>query len=427
MFGVEHACQPCFAHLLKRAAELDITLPHTLFLNEEGTETCAQQVRNALDIRLGPTIKGLARHCQVMVYVGPEEALRTVFADRGYNVGVKLSVPSTAKFYIAHKRETSHTLFTQNTIILSGLQSEHNLLSQLYTLKFAGVDISKVKILGDPNYFKSQIKKDMALIREQIGDVPKILIIAGNSDFYRKQVGARPDVCQHAEKRVEGGIVSVSYFPFTKTSGGAEGILILDMPYGETMALMTECLIEMGCFTIFNGGAGGALPGKGFKVGDILHIKASLKDGEKVVLDPRGVFPGAERLREGLHHHVDSPLAETMPLIQSFLHQGAEIIDVETHYLIKAVNKAIARGMPVNIYNILSVSDVVCEHALRTIGKDNAFRDVTLELDLFIEQSNRLMIDIRATVSVQPTITLSEDGCGEDIEADASVGPSVSL
>lgn len=353
---------------------------NTLFVNSEsGEEDQKQEIKRVLDIRLYPTIRRLIEEKQTNIFLGSKTELQAYTKSNHEELIMQIEIPSSVKFYIAMNQSRDIKVY------LSNIVSHENLIQQLITLKIADVDLQRIPILGDEQHYKSVCKEDLFKFEKQASAYlarKNVLIVAGCS--------LEETVCSTLEQIFNGKVtknkfsgqqVSLTYV--SSQHAPDLGFIVLNLNYGEICEEQISIILEkFNCIGIFSGSAAGYIPkdeqeelpeiGSRVAVGSAKH---SL--GELVVLDKQNT---------NLHLHVPTIFVETFDWLKNAIALGANTVDVETFYILRAVQKYQQTNPHAKIETDIGVfiADYIGKKPLRSYY--NVFAQYPLVLQNFITQ-----------------------------------------
>ena len=387
--------------------EFDTTEQHMLFIPNEN-ESEEKKLQVALDIRLGPALKGLLRNYgedgNLEVFEGSLVDMLAFYRSRDFEINDEIQFPSTGRYY-----RFINTVTHQDVMVLGALQSEANLISQLLTLKKAGVTIDKVKIYGDTISINQSIEHDIKKFRELLISKDadfhhSALVIAGNGGILDQAISKSHHIDLSKEIIIspEGSRCKMTYYPLLEGSG----IINLQMPYGEVMGPMVSVMAEeLSVRRIFLAGVGGALvtpeKNKTDPVGQFYLFGRSHDDkgtnAYELELDemllPNPDLTGSAVVFDDLnnktasHVHVDSPFLETRSWLERNQQSGHTVVDCETHYCFEAIKKWNQQKPDdkIKIMPGLFISDVVGHSPLVSVSH-NSYKWLDSVLDNFVQK-----------------------------------------
>ncbi|QLZ69889.1 hypothetical protein FOLKNPGA_02689 [Legionella sp. PC1000] len=388
---------------------------HTLFIPLEG-QTKENKIQQSLDMRLGGPLKGLLRSCgnngQLEAFLGPTEDMIGFYKDRGFDLVEEIWFPSTGRYYSFINKETGDFIIT-----LAGLQSQANLISQLLTLKMAGVNVDKVKVYGDTQSIEHDITQDILNFKEKLlssginlEKQNTALVIAGNGGILGREIERLDeDIDVDGQIKSEpGSKCAMTFYPTKGAKGGVVGIINLSMPYGEVMGpMMTDMAEHLHVREVFLAGIGGAIGRREEKLEEdvveqhigtyhVFFTTTNPETGARYTLeDTEVIMPPIDQKGKGwlndesvgLHVHVDSPFIETFGWLEERMDEGCTMVDCESHFAIERIKKW-NEDHPedkIRIMPGLLVSDYVGHKSLGALTPDTC-KHVKPFLEHFVER-----------------------------------------
>jgi hypothetical protein len=319
-------------------------------------------------------LRDLIKQNRLEILLGSKQEMSAYYRSRNVKILFQFIIPSSATYYLAESSEGE--LF----VVMSGLVGRENMIAQLLTLKLASVQWDKVKTIGEIGHFKQLVHQDMQKLRSQIAGLQQgnhVLIVAG--------CGLESSVNQMIKEKFahqlgpsqsfKGDIVSLTYTPLQRPLKGVHGFISLDLNYGEITEEVVRLLLEdFNCRYIFSGGAGGFIslkPGQDKpEIGSRISINQSMnEEGEVVFLSKDQILSG--ELSQGMHLQVASIFLETYDWLEKARKRGGTSVDVETFYIMRAIQKHSAEH-PEHMIKAdcgFFVSDYVGDKPLREYSK----------------------------------------------------------
>ncbi|MEC7838724.1 MAG: hypothetical protein VX777_01645 [Chlamydiota bacterium] len=254
---------------------------------------------------------------------------------------------------------------------MAGLVGRENMIAQLLTLKLAGIDVTKVEIIGDLSHFSKIVDRDIQALMKQLPEIKgrnQALVIAGCGleDFVNNLIIKERGANVRASEQFHGDILSVIYTSLKEPQSGVSGIIVLHLNYGEIVErIISRLLQETCCPYIFSGGACGYIRGDKsnahVQIGSRISVTKSInEEGEIVCL-------GSDT--ESVHLQVPSIFLETYQWLEKAKTRGSSV-DIETFYILRAIqNHHKNNGYPVECDLGCFVSDFVGEVPLREYSK----------------------------------------------------------
>lgn len=365
--------------LPKVVSEFDPHEKNTLFIHpgsKKNNQT--QEIKRALDIRLYPSLRNLIRKNGAKVFLGSKVELQSYTDSINEKLIAEIEIPSSAKFYV------SLNSLGDIKVYLSNLVSHENLIQQLITLKLAGIDLHKIPILGNTQQFKSVCQKDILEFEKQCVDYlvkRNVLIIAGCTLENLACSSLEQIVAGNMIKRkFSGEILSLTYM---KSENAANlGFIVLNLNYGEICEdQITMILEKFNCIGIFSGSAAGYIPSNNARlpnIGERINVYSARHHfGELISLDKKN---------ENLHLHVPTIFVETFNWLKNAKSLGASTVDVETFYILKAIQKFQSTNSQKKLHIDIGVfiSDYVGKKPLRSY--DKVFSQYPLILQNFVSK-----------------------------------------
>ncbi len=350
---------------------------NTLFSQPDSTQE--QEINRTLDIRLYPSIKRMIEKQGTTLFLGSKVELQAYAASCKEKLIIEIEVPTSVKFYIALAQTGDPKVY------MSGLVSQENLLQQLITLKLAGVDAQKIMILGDTEHYKAICKADLAAFEKSASAYlakKNILIVAGCS--------LEDNACTTLEQmfsgkialqKFSGQIVSLTYALSSQTPN--LGFIVLNLNYGEICEEQIAIILEkFNCIGIFTGSAAGYIPQpedeKLPAIGERVSVHfARHHSGEIVELDKQ---------YKTLHLHVPTIFFETFKWFEQAKALGAATVDVETFYILRAVQRfrKVNPHLTLHVDIGVFISDYIGKKPLRSYN--NVFARYPELLQSFVQQ-----------------------------------------
>jgi hypothetical protein len=353
---------------------------NTLFVRDESfTEAQEQEeINRVLDIRLYPTIRRLIEEKGARIFLGSKIELQVFTASNKEKILLDIEVPSSVKFYI------TLTNVGEVKVYIANIVSHENLIQQLITLKLAGLDVHKLPILGDTQYYKLISQKDLLTFEKQSSSYlakKNVLIVAGCS--------LEDTVCSTLEQiffgkmtrqKYLGTIASLTYVHSQHAPN--LGFIILNLNYGEICEEQISMILDkFNCIGVFSGSAAGYLPGAEDKlpeIGDRAPVRAARHySGELVTMEEKP---------SQLHVQVPTLFLETFNWLKQAKDSGATTVDVETFYILRAVCAFQKANPQIKLHTDIGVfiSDYVGKKPLR--GYANVFAKYPVVLHNFIDE-----------------------------------------
>jgi hypothetical protein len=400
--------------------EFSSTDEHMLFIPNDN-ESEEKKVQTALDIRLGPVLKGLLKTYgeqeAIEAFQGSVHEMIAFYRSRDYELDTEILFPSTGRYYRFTNQYTR-----KDVMVLGALQSEANLISQLLTLKKAGVAVNDIKIYGDTTSINQSIANDIEkfrklLISKKADFENAALVIAGNGGILDEAI-CKLDYIDSSREIITsstGSRCKMTYYPLK----GESGLINLQMPYGEVMGPMVSIMAkELYVRRIFLAGVGGALINSDYfetrpvgqfylfgKSSDAVGINSYELEPDEMMLPDRKlnasavIFDDLEQ-KNASHVHVDSPFLETKLWLECSQQRNHTIVDCETYYCFEAI-KHWNKENPHNKIKImpgLFISDVVGHKSLVSVSHDS-YQCLELVLENFVEQIQEEKLDHSAKCS----------------------------
>lgn len=353
---------------------------NTLFATlESTTEEEKQEIERVLDIRLYPTIRRLIGEKGAHVFLGSKTELQAYAGSIKEKIILEIEVPSSVKFYIALNDSGDIKIYIPNLV------SHENLIQQLITLKLAGLDLLKIPILGDTQHYKLVTAQDLLAFEKQASTYlakRNVLIVAGCS--------LEETVCSTLEQvfvgkmlkqKFSGSLVSLTYVQSPQAPN--LGFIILNLNYGEICEEQISMILErFNCIGIFSGSAAGYIPKESQEqlpeIGDRIAVhSARHHSGEIVTLNEEN---------RNLHLHVPTIFLETFNWLKNAKELGATSVDVETFYILRAVQRYQKTNPLAKLHTDLGVfiSDYVGKKPLRSYN--DVFAKYPVVLQNFIDE-----------------------------------------
>lgn len=352
---------------------------NTLFANpESNAEDQKQEIKLALDIRLYSTIRRIIKEKMTSIFLGSKAELQTYTESIKEKLLIEIEVPSSVKFYIALNNTGDIKVY------IAGLVSYENLIQQLITLKIAGIDLQKIPILGNTQQYQLICKEDLSAFEKQATTYlsrKNVLIIAGCS--------LEETVCSTLEQifngkmskqKFSGNLVSLTYV--LSQYAPNIGFILLNLNYGEICEEQISIILEkFNCIGIFSGSAAGYISndqenlpeiGTRIAVGSAKHYS-----GEQVTFNQNNT---------NLHLQVPTIFVETFNWLKNAKALGANTVDVETFYILKALQKYQKANPDAKLHTDIGVfiSDYVGKKPLRSYH--HVFSQYPLVLQNFVEK-----------------------------------------
>ena len=348
-----------------------------------------EELNRVLDIRLYPAIRQMIKEKEARVFLGSTIDLQAYTESMNETIIIEIAVPSSVKFYIALNNDGNKA-----TVYISNIVSHENLIQQLITLKLAGIDLQSVPILGDTHLYKLTCKEDLLAFEKQASPYlanRNILIIAGCS-LEETACSILEQIFSEniTKQKFSGSIVSLHYIQTQYVPN--VGFIVLNLNYGEICEEQISFILEkFNCIGIFSGSAAGYIPKEGLeqwpKIGDRITIhSAQHYSGETVALNKNN---------NDLHLHVPTLFLETFAWLKKARECSATTVDVETFYILRAIQNYQQANPHVKLYTDIGVfiSDYVGHNPLRSYH--TVFDKYALALQDFINQA--LMANITLT------------------------------
>jgi hypothetical protein len=367
--------------LPERVLSFDPQEKNTLFVDSESTaKDQEQEINRALKVRLYPTIQRLIKEHGASIFLGSNIELQAYTTLAKEKLIIEIEVPSSVKFYIA----------LDNTgrikVYIAGLVSHENLMQQLITLKLAGIDLRNIAIRGDTQHYKTVCRDDLADFQKQAAPYlakRNVLIVAGCS--------LEETVCNTLEQifigkitknKFSGQLVSLTYVQSQHAPN--LGFIVLNLNYGEICEEQISIILEQfNCVAVFSGSAAGYIPTEAQEqlpeIGSRISVDVARHDsGELVVLNEKS---------KSVHLHVPTIFIETFDWLKQAKELGASTVDVETFYVLRAIQKYKKENPQASLHHDVGVfiSDYVGEKPLR--GYKNVFAHYPEVLQHFVNQA----------------------------------------
>lgn len=350
---------------------------NTLFTQSDSTQE--QEIKRALDIRLYPSMRRIIEKQGATLFLGSKVELQAYSASNKEKLIIEIEVPSSVKFYIALTQTGDPKVY------MAGLVSHENLLQQLITLKLAGIEKQKITILGDTDHYKLICKADLAAFEKNASSyVAKrnVLIVAGCS--------LENNVCTTLDQtfsgkitlqKFSGQIVSLTYALSPHTPN--IGFIVLNLNYGEICEEQVAFILEkFNCIGIFSGSAAGYIPQSEEEklpaIGDRMLVHSARHHSGEVV--------ARDKQYQKLHLHVPTIFVETFKWLEQAKKLGATTVDVETFYILRAVQRFQQMNPHIKLHIDIGVfiSDYIGKKPLRSYN--NVFARYPELLQDFIKE-----------------------------------------
>jgi hypothetical protein len=246
-------------------------------------------------------------------------------------------------------------------------------------------DAHKITLLGNPQHYQAICKADLATFEKNASTYltrRNVLIVAG--------CGLENTVCTTLEQmfsgkitlqKFSGQIVSLTYALSPQVPH--LGFIVLNLNYGEICEEQVAFILEkFNCIGIFSGSASGYIPKAAEEklpnIGDRIPVHAAKHhSGEMVLLDKQA---------KNLHLHVPTIFVETFKWLEQAKALGATTVDVETFYLLRAIQRFQKTHPESTLHTDIGVfiSDYVGIKPLRAYK--NVFAHYPLLLQNFVTQ-----------------------------------------
>ncbi|MBI2784910.1 MAG: hypothetical protein HYX60_00805, partial [Legionella longbeachae] len=359
----------------------DINEKNTLFSSSELStkEQDQEELNRVLDLRLYPTIKQIIKEKKANIFLGSKPELQVYSASLKEKLIIEIEIPSSVKFYLALDNVGDMKVYIANIV------SHENLIQQLITLKLADINLKKIPIIGNTQHYKTVCKEDLITFEKQAFSYlakKNVLIVAGCSledtvSSTLEQIFAG----NISKKKFSGSLVSLTYLQSQYVPN--LGFIILNLNYGEICEEQISIILEkFNCIGIFSGSAAGyisrevedTLPEIGTRVP---VFSAKNYSGDLVSLNEKN---------NNLHLHVPTIFFETWNWLKHAKESGASTVDVETYYILKAVQK-FQETHPLTKLHIdigVFISDFVGKKPLRSY--ENVFTNYPMILQKFVDE-----------------------------------------
>ncbi len=375
-----------------------------------------EDIEAILDIRLYPALKNLLKENPVEAFLGTKQEMEAYYRKKGVNILYEFQIPSSATYFLAESNKR------EQFIIMAGLVGKDNLIAQMLTLKYAGVYVENIEIIGTFNHFTTIVNNDLDSLFKTIPEIEtgmNVLIIAGCDlktfvnnilyDKYSDQLGT--------SRSFSGDIISLIYTPIKNSQNNIQGFITLDLNYGEIVESILLKILSKSCIPyIFSGGACGYIPQDTNKkmpeIGTRISVMKSMNEA--------GEFVSSTDDCKTVHLQVPSIFIETYKWLESAKKRGSTV-DIETFYMLRALQTHKSNGL----YPIVSdlgcfVSDWVGEKPLREYS--NVFKYYPIVLGEFLDRISL----IETSRTYNPMLQKQHDICIDSLQTDPKV-PHLSM
>ena len=319
----------------KEVLDFDPLLKNTLITTDPKTPgNRPEDLNRILDIRLYPALRNLIKSKGIEIFVGTPAEMNAYYQSKGDKILYEFTIPSAAKYYLAENANK------RPYVIMAGLSSRENIIAQLITLKFAGIKVEVIEIIGHVSHFTTIVRQDIKDLLQKIPALNKGqhgLIVAGCGLENRVSEIVKKHFKHGKEIKFHGNLVSLIYIPLDNSQNGIHGYLSLHLNYGEITEKITKLLLKhCHCKHVFTGGAGGYISNDSLAVkppiGSRISIKQSMNEAGEIV------SCSISRTSERMHLQISSIFLETFEWLEKAKIRGSSV-DVETFYIIRAIQK----------------------------------------------------------------------------------------
>jgi len=378
------------APIPKEVIEFNINSKNTLITTDPHSDGNKQEdIARILDIRLYPALREMILKSKVEIFLGSKQEMWAYYQSKGTQVVMEFVIPSSASYYAARTKDGSYF------VIMAALVSRENLIAQLLTLKLAGVEMDSLDIVGEVEHFDFLMAADFEQLNQKLPELKlgsHVLIVAG--------CGLEHMVSEIIQSKFEGrilkvetfvgNIVSLVYSQFDRPINGLNGIITLNLNYGEISGKIVRNILEhYSSKYLFSGGAAGYISSEGGmdkpEIGNRISISTSMnEDLERVVLSKAELVFEQEDASQATHLQIPSIFLETYDWLHEAKKRGSSV-DVETFHILRAI-KDYNSSHPHELVKVdcgCFVSDYVGEVPLREYS--SVFRRYPEYLNRFLD------------------------------------------